>query len=126
MSVHSAIRIAIISLTLAAAGCASTIGNVSDLDHTTFTVGATHKNDIADTLGFPSSRVSDESFEYWGYRQKPELTGLVYALPTGANTVTTYTSTKIRNGPVMMDSAAVIYTFGADGILVDIFENEQD
>lgn len=126
MPVLTAIRIATVSLVLVLAGCASTIGNVSDLEHTTFRVGVTHRSEVADTLGFPSNRVTDDSHEYWGYRQKPELTGLIYALPTGANTVTTYTSTKIPDGPAMMDSVAVIYTFDAGGILIDVFESEQD
>ncbi|MBT8137972.1 MAG: hypothetical protein KJO54_13230 [Gammaproteobacteria bacterium] len=125
MSTRSAIRIAISTLTIALVGCASTIGNVVDLEQTTFRVGATHKSEVANVLGFPANRETDDSLEYWGYRQKPELTGLVYALPTGSNTVTTYTATK-TSGPTMMDSVAVIYTFDADGILTSVFESDQD
>ncbi len=126
MLTHPAIRIAVLSLVFALNGCASTIGNVSDLEQATFSVGATHKNEVANVLGFPSNRATDESLEYWGYRESPELTGLIYALPTSTTTVTTYTATKIPDGPAMMDSAAVIYTFDAEGILVDVFENERN
>jgi len=126
MSGQYLFRTILVCLTLAVAGCASTIGNVSDLGQTTFNVGATHKSEVAEVLGFPSNRATDESFEYWGYRQSPKLTGLIYALPTGSNTVTTYSSTKLPDGPAMMDSVAVIYTFDAEGILVDVFESNQN
>jgi len=126
MPVHSSIFVLILSAVIGLAGCASTIGNVSDIGQATFSVGKTHKNEVANVLGFPSNRATDDLHEYWGYRQSPELTGLVYALPTSSTTVTTYTASKIPDGPAMMDSAAVIYTFNAAGILTDVFENDQN
>lgn len=125
MSFRSVGLIFVLCAGIGLAGCASTIGNVSSLDQTTFRVGSTHKNEVANVLGFPSNRATDDLHEYWGYRQSPELTGLVYALPTSTTTVTTYTATKIPDGPAMMDSAAVIYTFDSNGTLIDVFENEQ-
>lgn len=103
-------------------GCASTIGNTADLDQVTFEVGTTRKDDVSNTLGFPQNRVMEEGIEYWGYRDKPELTGLVYALPSGANTVTTYQTTRIRTTPLQMDSVDVIYAFDDSGTLIGIHE----
>lgn len=105
-----------------AAGCASTIGNTAAIDQMTFRVGTTHKNEVANTLGFPQNRVVADGVEYWGYRDRPELTGLVYALPSGPNTVTTYQTTKVRTEPLQMDSVAVIYAFDDNGTLIGIHE----
>ena len=104
-----------------ASGCASTIGNVSDLKQVTFEIGTTHKSEVADTLGFPESRATDQDLEYWGYRSKPQLSGVIYAVPTAPNTVSTMTTT-INNGRVQMDNAAVIYTFDATGTLTHVQE----
>lgn len=103
-------------------GCASTVGNMADIDQVTFEIGTTHKNDVANTLGFPQNRVVVDGVEYWGYRDKPELTGLVYALPTSSTTVTTYQATKIRTEPLQMDDVDVIYAFDDHGTLVGIHE----
>lgn len=103
-------------------GCASTVGNMADIDQVTFEIGTTHKNDVANTLGFPQNRVVLDGVEYWGYRDKPELTGLVYALPTSSTTVTTYQVTKLRTEPLQMDDVDVIYAFDDHGTLVGIHE----
>ena len=79
---------------LAMSACASTIGNVTDLQEVSFEIGSTHKSEVSDVLGFPASRDTESGLEYWGYRQKPELTGVIYALPTSSTTVTTYSATK--------------------------------
>lgn len=113
---------ALVACTWLMTGCASTIGNTADIQQVTFEVGKTHRNDVANTLGFPQNRVVQDGVEYWGYRDKPELTGLVYALPTGTNTVTTFQSTKIRTEPLQMDSVDVIYAFDDTGTLVGIHE----
>lgn len=103
-------------------GCASTVGNMADIDQVTFEIGTTHKNDVANTLGFPQNRVVLDGVEYWGYRDKPELTGLVYALPSSSTTVTTYQVTKLRTEPLQMDDVDVIYAFDDHGTLVGIHE----
>lgn len=103
-------------------GCASTVGNMADIDQVTFEIGTTHKNDVANTLGFPQNRVVVDGVEYWGYRDKPELTGLVYALPSSSTTVTTYQVTKLRTEPLQMDDVDVIYAFDDHGTLVGIHE----
>lgn len=112
--------------TLGLSGCASTIGNVSDLNEVSFEIGSTHKSQVSDVLGFPASRETESGLEYWGYRDKPELTGVIYALPTSSTTVTTYSATKPYAGPIRMDSVAVIYTFDSAGVLIDVFESNQD
>lgn len=104
------------------AGCASTIGNTADIDQVTFEVGSTHKNEVTNTLGFPQNRALEDGIEYWGYGDTPELTGVVYALPSGPNTVTTYQTTKIRTSPLQMDSVDVIYAFDHSGTLIGIHE----
>lgn len=126
MNVRSTVYFLAAVFVLGATGCASTIGNVSNLENATFEIGGTHKNEVADFLGFPASRETEAGLEYWGYRQKPELTGLIYAVPTGPTTVTTYQASNLGAGPARMDSAAVIYTFDADGILIDVFERDKD
>ncbi|MGI9328369.1 MAG: hypothetical protein ACR2PZ_24345 [Pseudomonadales bacterium] len=107
---------------LVCTGCASTIGNVSDINEVAFEVGGTNKSQVADALGFPEHRVVENKIEYWGYRNKPALAGVIYAFPSGGNTVTTYTVTDIHNVPLGMTAAAVIYAFDDDGVLVDVRE----
>lgn len=113
---------ALVALIWLVTGCASTIGNTADIDRVTFEIGTTHKDDVANTLGFPQNRVVADGTEYWGYRDKPELTGVMYALPTGAGTVTTFQTTKIRALPLRMDSVDVIYAFDESGTLVGVHE----
>lgn len=126
MSLLSRARTSAVLLCLVGSGCASTIGNRAALDEVAFEVGKTHKSQISNVLGFPSNRQTDDTHEFWGYRDKPELYGLVYALPTGTNTVTTYTATKIASGSIQMDSAAIIYTFDSSGTLVDVYERDKN
>ncbi|HEX7062670.1 MAG TPA: hypothetical protein VF200_11910 [Woeseiaceae bacterium] len=116
------LALAFVAGTSLVTGCASTIGNTADIGQVTFEVGKTNKNEVANTLGFPQNRVVQDGTEYWGYRGKPELTGLVYALPSGPNTVTTYQATKIRTEPLQMDSVDVIYAFDDNGTLIGIHE----
>ena len=101
-------------------GCASTIGNVSDIKEAEFQVDQTHKSEVAEVLGFPEHRVVEEETEYWGYRAKPALSGVVYAFPSGSNSVSTYTVTDIHNVPRGMNAAAVIYAFDERGVLVQV------
>lgn len=120
------LAIVLISTLVCTAGCASTIGNPSKVDEVTFAVGSTHKNEVANALGFPQNRAVEDGTEYWGYRDTPELSGIVYAVPTGANTVTTYQTAKARSKPLQMDSVDIIYAFDGNGTLVDIYEPAED
>ncbi|MGE0407948.1 MAG: hypothetical protein AB7P23_01650 [Amphiplicatus sp.] len=110
---------------VAAGGCASTIGNLSDIESTKFVIGETQKSDVAETLGFPQSRATEDGFEYWGYRKNPRLSGVIYALPSGPNTVTTYQTTVIEGGPPRFRDAHMIYVFDGAGALTDVIENDK-
>ncbi|HHJ14804.1 MAG TPA: hypothetical protein ENJ79_10625 [Gammaproteobacteria bacterium] len=103
-------------------GCASTIGNRAKLSEVTFEVGKTNKDIVASTLGLPANISQSEALglEYWAYRDKPELTGVIYALPTGGGTVSSFTASTGQDGSYDFEDAAVIYIFDKNGIMVDV------
>lgn len=108
---------------LVASGCASTIGNLSGLDTVAFEVGRTQKNDVANALGLPSSRIADSEREYWGYTDSPALASVIYPVPVTGTHATTRTALVNRYGKAGMADAAVIYTFDASGTLIDVLKS---
>lgn len=106
---------------LLAAGCAPTIGNRADVNSVTFEIGKTHKKTVAETLGLPADITHSEALgrEYWAYRKEPALTGVMYAMPTGAGTVTTYQVSTGKTGEYDYQDAAIVYVFDRDGVLLD-------
>ena len=111
---------------MALTGCASTIGNKTDVSSVTFEVGRTNKNTVAQTLGLPAdiSRSTALGREYWAYQDKPELTGIMYALPSGGGTVSTYNVSTGETGDYEFDDAAVVYVFDKSGVLLDVRKPE--
>jgi len=107
---------------LALSGCASTIGNKTDISSVTFEVGNTKKGTVANTLGLPAdiSRSGALGREYWAYRDKPELTGVMYALPSGGGSTTTHHFSTGEDGTYDFEDAAVVYVFDNTGTLVDV------
>lgn len=101
--------------------CAPTIGNKADVSKVTFEIGKTTKETVADTLGLPAdiSRSDALGREYWAYQEKPKLTSVMYALPSGAGTVTTYQMSTGETGEYDFDDAAVVYVFDRNGVLLD-------
>ncbi|WP_275097192.1 hypothetical protein [Sedimenticola hydrogenitrophicus] len=110
----------LIAATLAA--CAPTIGNKASLSEVSFTVGETHKSQVADTLGLPANMSRSEATgrEFWGYREEAELMGITYAVPTGAGTVSTFQASTGEDGQYEFKDAAVVYVFDDQGILLDV------
>lgn len=113
-------RICSLVLVFIASGCASTIGNRVDLHDTSFTVGVTTKTEVANVLGYPEHRTAIEGEEYWGYPDRPELTGVIYAVPTSNNTVTTYHVSRLNTLPPSFERAKVVYVFDPSGTLANI------
>lgn len=111
---------------LVVTGCASSIGNKADVSKVTFEVGRTDKTTVANTLGLPAdiSRSEAVGREYWAYRDKPELVGIMYALPTGGGTVTSFTASTGKDGSYQFEDAAIVYVFDQAGILIDVRKPE--
>lgn len=112
----------LIAILLLMSGCASTIGNRSNIEEVTFEVGKTSKVEVAEVLGLPSSRATHAQQEFWGYRKGPSLTGLIYALPSATNQVTTGSVSVPERYRANMAEAAVIYSFDPDGILNQVIK----
>ncbi len=118
----------VLASALAVGGCASTIGNRTDIASVTFEVGKTDKNTVANTLGLPAniSRSDGLGREYWAYRDKPELVGVMYAMPTGGGTVSTFNVATGETGAYEFEDAAVVYVFDDAGVLVGVRNPEHD
>ncbi|MES9902410.1 MAG: hypothetical protein ABW168_06975 [Sedimenticola sp.] len=117
----------LLSLIVLLVGCAPTIGNRESVSSVTFEVGKTSKSTVAETLGLPADISRSEALarEYWAYQDETTLTGVIYALPTGGGTVTTYHASTGESGAYKFENAAVVYVFDKDGILIDVRKPEK-
>jgi hypothetical protein len=115
-------KVCLLVMASALTGCASTIGNKVDLSDVTFEVGKTNKDTVASTLGLPSNISQSDALglEYWAYREKPELAGVMYALPTGGGAVTSFTTSTGNDGSYDFEDAAVVYIFDQNGTMIDV------
>lgn len=113
---------AVILLSMALAACATTVGTKTGIKDVKFVIGKTDKYQVAEALGFPAAMEKDQEtgFEMWGYHEEPELTGLYYAVPTGAATVTTYNWIYASGRSEQFRNAALICVFDENGILTDM------
>lgn len=111
-------RIFSILLALLFVGCSTSLGHRTELAQAPLQAGETHKSEVAEILGFPWRMQSDPDtgYEFWAYKEKPALSGVYYAVPTGASTATAYTVTISQPVPEFSD-AALICTFNREGVL---------
>ncbi len=102
--------------------CSTTVGNKADIKDVKFEIGKTLKGEVAEILGFPAAMEKDKETgsELWGYPDKPELTGLYIAMPTGAGTVTMYDWAYSSGRSEQFKGAALICIFDKDGVLTDM------
>ena len=118
---HFAIGISILCI-LGVSACATTVGTKMNINDVQFEIGKTLKSEVAETLGLPAAMEKDieTGFELWGYQEKPELTGLYYAVPTGPTTVTAYDWTYLSRRQEQFKDAGLICVFDKNGVLTDM------
>jgi len=102
--------------------CAPTIGNKQDVRTTSFFMGETTKQEVADVLGLPAdiSRSDALGLEYWAYRDRPELSGLIVPVPVGGTSVQTTSLSTGQDGSYEFEDAAAIYVFDQSNKLIDV------
>lgn len=120
--------IAVLVLSLLVAACAPTIGNRQDVRQTSFVVGHTQQDEVLNTLGLPAEITKSEALkrEYWAYRDKPELVGIIIAVPDGPGAATTQAIQTGNDGRYDFADAAAVYVFNATGTLVDVRYPQQE
>ncbi|MCP4745650.1 MAG: hypothetical protein GY874_05835 [Desulfobacteraceae bacterium] len=119
-------RLSVLVIVLLCISCASQIGNRGSLN-TTFQIGKTTKNDVANALGFPAKMKTDESsqLELWAYQSRPTLTSVIYALPIpGTTHAMIYNHPVINRHSDILKNAAVVYIFNNNGVLTAIQRNQ--
>lgn len=109
-------RIFAICIALILSGCATSVGNRTSFEDTKFVVGKTLKQEVATALGLPSEVSNAEGLLLWGYPDSPELVGLIIAVPTGPNVVSTY-AIDVTDSEQSFNQAKMIYGFDEDGVL---------
>lgn len=104
------------------AACAPTIGNKQDVRNASFMLGQSDKQEVMDVLGLPAEITHSEALglEYWAYRDSPELTGIMIAMPTSGGTVQMDTIATGENTAYEFKDAAAIYIFDAEQKLIDV------
>jgi hypothetical protein len=117
-----------ISSVMMMARCATAIGNKHDIANVTFEIGKTDKSTVANTLGLPAYISKSEALgrEYWAYRAKPELAGVMYTAPNVAGIVRTHIFPIGQTGNDEYDDADVVYVFDRSGVLVDVRQPERE
>jgi hypothetical protein len=108
-------------------GCATTLGNKSDINKVRFEVGKTSKRDVAQTLGFPAMRVVDQGTEWWGYKKGSVFDSLYWGDFFSTSILAQHTFDAQyasaayinQNMDSMRSKSAVIYGFGQNGVLTD-------
>ncbi|MBN8240686.1 hypothetical protein JF541_16115 [Marinobacter hydrocarbonoclasticus] len=117
-------RIIALYITIILSGCATSVGNRTSFENTRFVVGETQQQEVAKVLGLPSEISHSEGLLLWGYPEAPELSGLIVAIPTGSNVVSTYAiDTASEEGE--FNQSQMIYAFDEDGILRQVSDQRQ-
>jgi hypothetical protein len=123
---YGGFKLPVLVIVLLCISCAAQIGNRRSLD-TTFQIGKTTKDDVANALGFPVKMKTDESsqLELWAYESGPRLTGVMYALPVaGTTNVMTYHHSVVSRHGDIFKNAAVVYIFNNNGVLTAVERNQ--
>lgn len=116
------IRSTLLLVSLLLTACAPTIGNKQDVRTTSFMIGDTQKQEVLDVLGLPAEISKSEavSLEYWAYKEKPEVTGIMIAIPDGFGSAYTETFSTGAKPEYEFKDAAAIYVFDSSDHLIDV------
>ncbi|GGB91023.1 hypothetical protein GCM10011352_16330 [Marinobacterium zhoushanense] len=115
-------RVLLLCSTLLLTACAPTIGNKQDVRTTSFFVGETTKQEVADVLGLPADISKSEALglEYWAYREKAKLTGIMVPVVTGPASAQMDSISTGDTGEYQFKDAAAIYVFDKSEKLIDV------
>jgi hypothetical protein len=106
------------ALAFAVAACAQGLGPLTPMDRVHFQIGVTRKNEVANTLGLPTSRRVEQGYEYWDYPAGPAVSSIDLPIVTGSPTAPIATTERFEVGE--QQATVLVCVFGSDGVLSSV------
>lgn len=105
-------------------GCATSVGNRASFENTKFVIGETDKHSVASVLGLPSEVSRSDNLLLWGYPESPKLSGLIIAVPTAPDVVSTYAIDVTDESDLAQSQ--MVYGFDEAGILRQVSDQRSN